>query len=201
LTLLLENVNIYTNMTTLPKTLQKGPFTYKQALASGLNLRMVRNLVADGQCYTVAKGVYMPTRVEYNEINQFKAATLVVGQPSAICLVSALSVYGLTDVIPRKTWITVPAKKRTQISTLRVLRQSDPRWSIGIEAKDGYMVTSVERTLIESFRYRRMIGSNVAIEALREAIRTKRTTPSKVLDMAKKMKVVHLMLPYLEVMA
>src|SRR5690606_33991670 len=105
---ILKNVSIYTMMTKLPKALQKGPFTYKQALTSGLNLRRVRQLVSDGQCYTVAKGVYMPTSAEYNEVNQFKAATLVVGQPSAICLVSALSVYGLTDIIPRKTWITVP---------------------------------------------------------------------------------------------
>ncbi len=188
-------------MTKLPKALQKGPFTYKQALASGLNLRTVRQLVADGQCYTVAKGVYMPTSVEYNEVNQFKAATLVVGQLSAICLVSALSVYGLTDVIPRKTWITVPAKKRTQISTLKVLRQSDPQWNIGIEKKDGYTITSLERTLVESFCYKNMIGSTVPIEALREAVRKKLTTPSKVLDMAKKMGVVHRILPYLEAMA
>lgn len=187
-------------MAKLPKTLQNGPFTYKQAMAAGLNLRAVRQLVADGQCYTVAKGVYMPTSVDYNEVNQFKAATLVVGEPSAICLVSALSVYGLTDVIPRKTWITVPAKKRTQISTLKVLRQSDPQWSIGIE-KDGYMVTSIERTLVESFCYKNMIGSTVPIEALREAVRKKLTTPSKVLDMAKKMKVVHRILPYLEAIA
>jgi predicted transcriptional regulator of viral defense system len=143
----------------------------------------------------------MPTSAEYNEVNQFKVATLVVGQPSAICLISALSVYGLTDVIPRKTWITVPAAKRTQISSLKVLRQSDPQWNIGIEEKDGYMITSIERTLVESFCYKNLIGSTVPIEALREAVRKKLTTPSKVLDMAKKMEVVHRILPYLEAMA
>ena len=124
-----------------------------------------------------------------------------MGKPSAICLVSALSVYGLTDVIPRKTWITVPATKRTQISSLKVLRQIDPQWNIGIEKKDGYMITSIERTLVESFCYKNMIGSNTPIEALREGIRQKLTTPSKVLDMAKKMGVVHRILPYLEAMA
>ena len=185
----------------LPKALQTGPFTYKQALVSGLNLRMVRQLVADEKCYTVAKGIYMPTCIEYNEINQFKVATLVVGQPSAICLVSALSVYGLTDIIPRKTWIAVPATKRTQISILKVLRQSDPQWNVGIEKKDGYMITSLERTLVESFCYKNMVGSTVPIEALREAFKKKLTTPSKVLDMAKKMKEVHRILPYLEAMA
>lgn len=188
-------------MTKLPKALQKGPFTYKQALASGLNLKSVRQLVADGQCYTVAKGIYMPASVEYNEENQFKAATLVVGIPSAICLVSALSVHGLTNVIPRKTWITVPATKRTKIPSLKVLRQSDPQWDIGIEKKDGYNITTVERTLVESFCYKTMLGSTVPIEALREAVTKKLTTPSKVLDMAKKMGVVHRILPYLEAMA
>jgi predicted transcriptional regulator of viral defense system len=188
-------------MTNLPKVLQKGPFTYKQALAAGLNLRSIRQLVSDEQCYTVAKGVYMPSNVEYNEENQFKAATLVVGVPSAICLLSALSVYGLTNVIPRKTWITVPPTKRTQISSLKLLRQTNPQWSIGIEKRTGYNITSIERTLVESFCYKTMLGSTVPVEALREAVRKKITTPSKVLDMAKSMGVVHRVLPYLEAMA
>lgn len=187
-------------MIKLPKALQKGPFTYKQALATGLKLRTVRQLVANGQCYTVAKGIYMPKNLEYNEENQFKVATLVVGKHSAICLVSALSVYELTDVIPRKTWITVPATKRTQISSLKVLRKKNPLWNIGIEKKDGYSITNVERTLIESLCYKNMIGSTIPIEALREAVRKKLTTLSKVLDMAKKMKAVHRVLPYLEAM-
>jgi len=81
------------------------------------------------------------------------------------------------------------------------LRQSDPQWAIGIEKRNGYAITSVERTVVESFCYKNMIGSTVPIESLREAVRKKMTTPSKVLDMAKKMGVVHRVLPYLEAMA
>jgi len=185
----------------LPKALQKQPFTYQQAISSGLTLRSIRRLVSDGQCYTVAKGIYMPTCVEYHEENQFKVATLIVGFPSAICLVSALSVYGLTDVIPRKTWITVPATKRTQIKSLKLLRQTNPQWDFGIEKRNGYSITSIDRTVVESFCYKKMLGSTIPIEALRMAIKKKFSTPSKLLDVAKKMGVVHRLLPYLEVMA
>lgn len=185
-------------MAKLPRALQKGPFTYKQALKAGLNLRKVRQLLVDEQCYTVAKGIYMPTNIEYNEENQFKVATLIVGPRSAISLLSALSSYGLTDVIPRKTWITVPAIKRTQILSLKLLRQSNPQWTIGIERREGYCITTIERTLVESLCYKNMIGASIPIEATREAIRKKLTSGSKVLEMAKKMGVVHRILPYLE---
>lgn len=188
-------------MKKLPKALQKGPFTYKQALAAGLNLRSVRQLVADEQCYTVAKGIYIPTSLDYNEENQFKAATLVVGAPSAICLLSALSVYNLADQIPRQTWIIVPKSKRTNVRSLKILRMSDPMWDIGIEKKNGYSITSIERTIVEAFCYKRMLGSNVAVEALREGIKNKLTTGSKVLSMAQKLGVVHRLLPYLEAIA
>ncbi len=188
-------------MKKIPKTLRKGPFTYKQALAAGLNLRSVRKLVTDGQCYTVAKGIYMPSDLDYNEENQFKTATLIVGQKSAICLLSALSIYGLTDQIPRQTWVIVPGTKRTQERSLKILRMKDPQWDVGINKKSEYSITSVERTIVEAFFYKRMLGTNVAVESLREGIRKKLTTASKVIDMAKKLGCVHRLLPYLEAMA
>ncbi len=143
----------------------------------------------------------MPASLDYNEENQFKVATLIVGEPSAICLLSALSVYDLTDEIPRQTWVTVPQSKRTREKSLKILRQVDPQWDIGIHKRNGYAITSIERTIVEAFFYKRMLGSNVAVHALREAVRKKLTTPSKVLDMAKKLGVVHSLLPYLEAMA
>ncbi len=188
-------------MTKLPKALQKGPFTYQQALDAGLTFSTLRRLVASEQCYSVSRGVYMPINIDYNEENQFKVATLITGEPSVICLLSALSVYGLTDQIPRQTWVTVPKSKRTREKSLKILRQVDPQWNIGIHKKNGYSITSIERTIVEAFFYKRMLGSNVAISALREAVKAKITTPSKVLDMSKKLGVVRSILPYLEAMA
>lgn len=188
-------------MTKLPKALQKGPFTYQQALAAGLSFGTLRGLVANEKCYAVTRGIYMPINIDYNEENQFKVATLIIGGPSAICLLSALSVYGLTDQIPRQTWVIVPKSKRTREISLKILRKADPQWNIGIHKKNGYSITSIERTIVEAFFYKRMLGSNVAIEALRKAIKGNLTTPSKVLDLSKKLGTVRSILPYVEAMA
>jgi predicted transcriptional regulator of viral defense system len=182
----------------LPKPLKKGPFTYQQALDTGLRFHTVRQLVANEQCYTVAKGIYMPTSLEYTEENQFRAATLIVGEPSAVCLISALSFYHLTDQIPRKTWLAVPHAKRTQATNLKLFRLRDPLWNIGIIKHEGYSITSIERTIIDCLYYKRMIGTNTAIEALHLAVKKKVTTGSKILSLAGHMGVVPKLLPYLE---
>ena len=139
---------------------------------------------------------FMPSSLDYSEEYQFKVATLVVGAPSVICLISALSLYHLTDQIPKKTWIIVPNTKRMAIRGLRLLRQRDPKWDIGIVKQNGYCITSIERTLVESFCYSKIIGANTAIQALREALK-KMTTGAKVYAMAEKMGVLHRLLPYL----
>ena len=185
----------------LPNNLKKAPFTYKQALAVGLDFHTIRQLVVDEQCYTVAKGIYMPTNLEYTEENQYKAATLIVGELSAVCLISALSFYHLTDQIPRKTWLTVPHEKRTQVKNIKLLRLRHPNWDLGIIKHDGYSITSVERTLVDCFCFKTMIGVNIAIEALHEAVKKKITTGSKVLEMATQMGIVPKIQPYLESIA
>jgi len=42
----------------------------------------------------------------------------------------------------------------------------------------------VDKTVIDCFRFRNKIGLDVALEALREALSTRRTTPSKLLMLA-----------------
>ncbi len=184
-------------MKSLPKNLKKEPFTTQEAITAGISKIELKGLVTDGLCYSVARGIYMPSNLDYNEEYQFKVATLIVGEPSAICLISALSIYQLTDQIPKKTWIIVPNTKRTNEKGIKLLRQRDPQWNIGIQKHNGYSITSVERTIVDCFCYARIIGLNTAVESLRDALAKKLTTGSKVLEMAKKMGVLHRLFPYI----
>lgn len=188
-------------MRKIPKELKKGPFTYRQAASCGLNLRSFRNLVADGAIEQVARGVYLPAGYDYSDEEQFKVATLIVGEPSAICMISALSSYELTDVIPKKTWIMVPASKRSRYTELKLHRARRPQWDIGIEKRDGYRITSIERTIVEALCARTKLGAQVGVVALRKAVQSKKTTLSKVMDMAKRLEVLHRVLPYVEAMS
>jgi Recombinase len=77
------------------------------------------------------------------------------GQPSAICLISALPFYHLTDVIPKKTWVLGNANKITTQKDIRLWRRRNPNWNVGIKPIDGLAITSVDRT---SFGYRCLRG-------------------------------------------
>ena len=120
----------------------------------------------------------------YSDEDNFITATVVVGKPCAVCLLSALEYYGLTDHIPKKTWLMVPVVKRTSIANIKLFRKRSPKWDIGIKNRQSYSITNIERTLVESIVYRRLLGSNVAISALKKAIRDNKTSLNKVWNMA-----------------
>ena len=54
---------------------------------------------------------------------------------------------------------------------------------------------------MESVIYRRFIGSNVAMEAVRRAVREEKTTLGDLMDMAKQLGVRDRLRPYIEALA
>ncbi len=195
---------LLTNMTVaikFPKQLRKRLFSVKQAEELGLSKRTLQSLYESGQIERVARGIYQSVNAEFSNEDQLNAATLRMGYPSAICLVSALVQYNLTDTIPRKVWIMVPVSKRTAHKDLKLLRCRSPLWEIGIVKENGYRITSLERTLVDCLIYRRLVGLQTFIDALKRSIQQKKTTPGKILDMAVQLKVDHRLRPYLEVLA
>ena len=59
----------------------------------------------------------------------------------------------------------------------------------------------MERTLIDCLVYKRLIGSQVALEAMKQAIAQKTVKLGDLYDMAKKMGVEHRVRPYIEALA
>ncbi len=188
-------------MKELPLRLQGRPFTIKQAAQSGVSFYELGKLVASGAIEQVARGIYRSASNDFNDEEQFRIATLRVGKPSAICLISALAHYHLTDVIPKKTWIMVPSRKRTSDRALRIFRARTPHWNRGVEKFEGYAITTLERTLVDCLTHRTRLGTQVGIEALRRAISSKKTTLGKVMQMAKDLGVSHRILPYIEALS
>jgi len=80
-------------------------------------------------------------------------------------------------------------------------RSRSPKWDIGIESRQGYSITNLERTIVEALIYRNKIGTSTAIDALRKSVSSKKTSLSKIMAMAKQMSVLHRVLPYIEALA
>ena len=173
-------------------------FTLADAIYEGITRHFLLRLEKDGYVEKISRGVYRLADSDISEEESFKAATLRVGQPSAVCLVSALAHYSLTDTIPSKTWIMVPAAKRSRCPDLRIIRSRRPHWEIGISKKNGYAITNIERTVVDSLVLRTKFGSQLGVEALRRALKQRKTSLSKVVDMARRLGILHRITAYIE---
>lgn len=185
----------------LPVKLRNRLFTWKEAKQLGVSWNEVQRQIKNGEIERVSRGVYRVPADDIDEEEQFRIATIRLGENSAVCLISALAFYGLTDVIPRSVWLLVPVEKHTRFKGVRLFRKRVPQFNIGIKHMHGYSITSVERTLAECLLRRKHIGTNIAVEALRNGLSKKQTTLSKVLDTAIKLGFADKIRSYIEAMA
>jgi len=167
----------------------------------GISRYALQKKTESGEWERIARGWYRAPVGDYSDDHIFQSVAMRVGAPCAICLISALAYYDLTDIIPRKTWVMVPADRRTKYKDIRLLRTRNPEWKIEIEKIGPFHITSVERTLVDALIHRAIIGGQIGIEALRRAIRDKKTTLGKVMDTAVKLGVDHRIKSYIEALA
>ena len=126
-----------------------------------------------------------------------------------VCLISALSYHEITLQSPRSVWVAIGEKDRkpkvTHL-TVRFLHFSDTALKTGVETVwiDGVPVKifgSVAKTIVDCFRYRRAVGLDVALEALRIAVRARKVTPDQIAMLAKSLRIWSVIRPYLESIA
>ena len=183
---------------TLPKYLQNKPFTYQEARERGINQYAIRSLIACGALERIERGLYRVTGNDTSDEELYRRATKRAGESATVCLLSALSHYELIDEIPKQVWLMMEAKKRVKSASIRLYRARNPRWGVGIVSKNGYSITSVERTVVEALSLKAVLPIRVGIDALKRAIATKRTTAAKVLSVADGLGVKHRILSYIE---
>lgn len=173
------------------------PITSKELERLGISRREIQALTKEDKLLRIGRGIYLLPSVELDNESLYRAATKRIKGPSAVCLMSALSHYNLTDEIPRQTWLLVNIDSRSIHKDIRLYRSNNPRWKIGIKKADGYKITTLERTIVDAIILKKKFG-NLGIEALKKALKEKLTTASKIMDMASKLDADELVLPYLQ---
>jgi predicted transcriptional regulator of viral defense system len=160
-------------------------------------------MVGAGQLQQVARGLYAPAGFEATEHHSLAAAAALVPQ-GVICLLSALQFHGVGTQAPFEVWIAIGTKARKPTITdppLRIVRFSDRALHEGVEARtiEGVpvRVTTAARTVADCFKYRNKIGLDVALEALREYRRARRSMDD-LARAARVVRVANVMRPYLE---
>ena len=146
----------------------------------------------------------MPKRTRATEHHDLVVATAAVPS-SVVCLGSALRFHNVGTQLPAEVWIAVPRGTRVprlSAPPLRVVNISPPVFDLGIEEHhiEGQTVRvySLARTIADCFRFRNRVGLDVALEALTEAWRSERLKLDELNRVAKKLRVLRVMQPYLE---
>lgn len=159
----------------------------------GLSRHRLYAMARAGELEKIAPGYY----ARPGDLDDTTAtwAAISLRKPSAtICLLSALSLHGLTDEIPRETDIAVPRGERALATRFAPIRWhsfdratfelgraqhplNDEGLAIGLYAP--------ERTIIDVFRLRHEIGSEIANEALKRWLRRRGAAPAALLELAR----------------
>ena len=157
-------------------------FRPTQAEAVGISYHQLRQLEAAGAVERVARGLYRRASAEPSEYYSLAAACARVPR-SIVCLLSALRVHGIGTQVPREVWLAIPHKARPPRVPgikVRLLRYSGASWRYGVDDAEfegvSARITSPARTVVDCFRFERLIGREAALEALRDGLQARKVT-------------------------
>lgn len=127
---------------------------------------------------------------------------------AAVCLLSALQFHGIGTQLPHQVWLAVPRGTRVPRLTeppVRIVNIRPDLFALGLESHRiggaTVRVYSAARSIADCFRFRSRVGLDVALEALSEGWRAKRFTMDELTTIARRLRVLRVMQPYLEAIA
>ena len=194
--------------TTLQKHLcRNGTARSRDLVAAGFTRSELSRGVAAGELVRVGRGLYARPDFELSEHGSL--ATVAKRAPGVVfCLLTALRLHELTAQAPFEVWIAIGNKShppRLDYPPLRTLRFSDASLRAGVETRviDGVpvQVTGVAKTVADCFKFRNKIGLDVALEALRDALKSRKISADELWKYAKINRVTNVMRPYLDAVA
>jgi predicted transcriptional regulator of viral defense system len=175
-------------------------FSLKEAILNGVSHHTIKTLMSSGEIERVERGIYRFTNSDFSDEQLFQLATKKIDSKSAVALLSALSYYDLTDIIPKAVWLLVPYQKRTISKNIKLYRAQDPKWDIGIISENGFSITSIERSIVDSITHAKVIPVKVGLDALKVALSQKKTKLSKIIDMSVALGVQEKVIPQIEIL-
>ncbi|MCH7799314.1 MAG: type IV toxin-antitoxin system AbiEi family antitoxin domain-containing protein [Planctomycetes bacterium] len=184
-----------------------GVLRLRDARAEGIHPEVLRRLARQGQLVKIARGIYAPASADLSTHHDLALASARVPH-GTICMLSALSYHEIGTQLPHEVWMMIDRrsrKPRIDRPAMRFVLASGPALALGIEQVEingaTVRIFNPAKTVVDCFRYRRHIGLEAAIEAMRETLRQRRGTPSQIDEYARQCRVASVIRPYLEAIA
>jgi len=155
----------------------KGTLKTSQAIALGISPRTLYAMRDAGILRQISRGVYQLASQELPGNPDLISVALRIPK-AIICLISALHFYGMTTQIPHKVYIALPQaaeKPRLDFPPLDIVWLSEKSYRAGITEQQvddiPIKIYSREKTIADCFKFRNKIGTDVALEALRDYVK------------------------------
>ena len=162
-------------------------FRPSQLESLGIPYHRLRKLEADEAVERIGWGLYRLAEAEPTE--RYSIASVCARVPNAIvCLLSALQIHEIGTQLPRQVWIGIPHKAKAPTLKgigIRLVRFSAAALTYGVQETSfedvPARITSPARTIVDCFRFQRLIGREAALEALREALGDRKVTTAELM--------------------
>jgi predicted transcriptional regulator of viral defense system len=141
---------------------QAGYFTTAQAKEAGYSRGLLAHHAKAGAFERVRPGVYRLRRFPASPREDLYIAWLEAGERAVVSHDSALELYGLSDLLPAETHLTLPRTSSRRRRSIRMHTKGLD--SSEITARDGLPVTTVARTIADVAR------SGAAAELVEQAV-------------------------------
>lgn len=155
--------------------LKRPSFTSREAHKYGVSAATLSHYIKQGAIERIGHGIYRA--VEAPRPEDFRWEDLVEAvhrvKGGVVCLISALSLYDLTEEIPRQHWIAIrndtshrggPQTKVVRMRNIALGKTQTQISGIAVPIFDR------ERTIVDTFKY---LSRETAIKALRKALTQK----------------------------
>jgi predicted transcriptional regulator of viral defense system len=183
---------------------QGGTLRTGEALRLGIHPRTLYAMRDSGSLEQLSRGLYR--LADLPPLSNPDLVTVALRVPQAvICLVSALAFHELTTQIPHAVDVALSSgatRPSLDYPPLRVFLFSGTAWHEGVETHpiDGVPVRIYgrEKSIADSFKYRRKLGLDLVLEALKLYCQGDKVDVSKLVHYARICRVEKVMRPYLE---
>ena len=182
---------------------EKKIIRHSDLVAENIPTVYLNRLLKKGSLVRLGRGIYALPNTEFDENQSLLEISHLVPK-GVFCLLTALRFHNLTTQNPFEVWLSVDRNaaipKISSIQT-RIFRMTGKSFSEGIEEHQieggTIKVYSPAKTVADCFKYRNKIGLDVAIEALRDCVKSKKATIDEIWHFASINRVTNVMLPYL----
>ena len=145
---------------------QEGHFTTKQAAEAGYSPQLLQKYLKNGRVTRVRRGVYRIVHFPAGEHEDLTAVWLWSGKAGVFSHETALMLHELSDALPRKVNLTLPAdwgKRRLRVPKGVIVHHADVPKAERVEI-GPVPVTNVRRTLLDC------VDAHVSLELVDAAV-------------------------------